>query len=49
MISHWVSLRLAPLRGGVISQQAANGVLKVKPCAVLMGPEGRAVLAAVVH
>lgn len=40
MTSHRVSLRLAPLRGGVASQRAANDVLRVKPCAGLMGPEG---------
>lgn len=49
MASHWASLRLAPLRGGVVRQRAANDVLKVKPCAGLMGPEGPAVLDAVVH
>lgn len=49
MTSHWASLQLAPLRGIVIRQQAANDVLKVKPCTRLMGPEGPAVLDAVVH
>lgn len=49
MTSHWASLRLAPLRGSVVSQQAANDVLKVKACAGLMGPEGSATLDAVKH
>ena len=31
MASHWASLRLAPLRGSVRRQWAANYVLKVKP------------------
>lgn len=49
MTSHWASLRLAPLRGTVVRQRAANDVLKVKPCAGLMGPEGSAAVDAVVH
>lgn len=35
--------------GTVIEQWAANDVLKVKLCAGLMGPEGPAVLDAVMH
>lgn len=49
MTSHWASLQLAPLQASVVRQRAANGVLKVKPGAGLMGPEGAAVLDAVVH
>lgn len=41
MTSHWASLRLAPLRGSVVRQRAANDVLKVKPCAGLMGQRGQ--------
>lgn len=42
--SHWASLRLAPLWGRIIRQGAANDVLKVKPCAGLLGPGGPAAL-----
>lgn len=49
MTSHWASLRLPALQGSIVRQRAANDVLKVKPSAGLMGPEGPAVLDAAVH
>lgn len=49
MTSHRALLRLAPLQGSAIRHRAANDVLKVNPCEGLMGPEGPAVLDAVVH
>lgn len=49
MTSHWASLRLAPLRGNVVRQRAANDVRKAKAGVGPTGPEGPAVLDAVVH
>lgn len=49
MTSQWASLQLTSLQGIVVKQHAANDVLQVKPCVGLMGPEGPAVLDAVMH